>query len=291
MELLLEAFGPAFMQRALLAGALVAVTTAVIGTWVVLRGLSFLGDALAHGVLPGIAAAFLLGFSTVVGALLGAGLMVAGIHVVHRRARLSDDVGIGLLFVGMLALGVVLVSRTASFATSLTAFLFGDVLGVQPVDLAPQALAAGAVVAATVLLHRPFLALAFNEEKAELLGLRPRLAHAGMLALVAVSIVASFRAVGTLLVFGMLVAPPATASLVTRRVGTRMLAAVVFGVLAVVAGLVVSFHSGTAASATVAALSVLGFFVVLAARDLTDRVSGRDRSGAGEVQADGGALR
>ena len=267
MDPLVEAFSPEFMQRALVAGVLVAVTTAVIGTWVVLRGLSFMGDALAHGVLPGVAAAFLLGFSTVLGALAGAAVMVGGIAVVHRRARLSDDVGIGLLFVGMLALGVAIISRAESFTRSLTAFLFGDVLGVQPGDLLPQALAGATVVGLTLVLHRPFLALAFNEDKAEVLGWRPRVAHLVMLMLVAVAIVASFRAVGTLLVFGMLVAPPATASLVTRRVSSMMLAAVAFGVVAVVAGLLVSFHTDTAAAATIAALSVLGFFVVLLLRE------------------------
>ena len=287
MDLLVDPFAPAFMQRALVAGLLVAVTTAVIGTWVVLRGLSFMGDALAHGVLPGIAAAFLLGFSTVLGALVGAGLMVAGINVVHRRSRLSDDVGIGLLFVGMLALGVVIVSRAQSFTRSLTAFLFGDVLGVQAGDLLPQALAGAAVVAVSLALHRPFLAMAFNEEKAELLGMRPRVAHIAMLALVAVSIVASFRAVGTLLVFGMLVAPPATASLVTRRVPSMMLTAVGFGVLAVLSGLIVSFHADTAAAATIAGLSVLAFFVVLLVRDLSGRLS---TSEVGDVQANRGPV-
>jgi manganese/iron transport system permease protein len=274
LDLLPAAFHPRFMQLALLAGLAAAVTTAVIGTWVVIRGLSFMGDALAHGVLPGIALAFLLGWSTVVGALAGAAVMVAGVNLVHRRTRLSDDVGIGLLFVGMLAAGVIIVSRSDTFATSLTSFLFGDILGVQPADLALQVGIGVVVIGGTILFHRRFLALAFDEEKAELLGQRPRLAQAMMLALLALAIVASFKAVGTLLVFGLLVAPPAAATLVTRRIPTAMVVAAVFGCVSVVAGLLVSYHHDTAAAATIAACAVGLFFVVLAARSLVDTARG-----------------
>jgi ABC-type Mn2+/Zn2+ transport system permease subunit len=270
LDLLPGAFQPRFMQLALLAGLAVAVTTAVIGTWVVIRGLSFMGDALAHGVLPGIALAFLLGWSTVVGALAGAAVMVVGVNVVHRRTRLSDDVGIGLLFVGMLATGVIIVSRSDRFATSLTSFLFGDILGVRPSDLALQAAIGIVVVGGTALFHRRFLALAFDEEKAELLGQRPRLAQAMMLTLLALAIVASFKAVGTLLVFGLLVAPPAAATLVTRRIPSAMAVAAGFGCASVVAGLLISYHHDTAAAATIATCAVGLFFLVLAARSVLD---------------------
>ncbi len=270
LELLPDAFQPRFMQLALLAGLLVAVTTAVIGTWVVIRGLSFMGDALAHGLLPGIAVAFLLGWSTVFGALAGAAVMVGGVNLVHRRTRLSDDVGIGLLFVGMLAVGVIIVSRSDTFTTSLTSFLFGDILGVRPADLALQAAIAVLVIAGTALFHRRFLALAFDEEKAELLDQRPRLAQAVLLGLLALAIVASFKAVGTLLVFGLLVAPPAAAILVTRRIATAMALAAVLGCLAVIIGLILSYHHDTAAAATVAACAVGLFFVVLVVRSVLD---------------------
>jgi manganese/iron transport system permease protein len=262
------------MQLALLAGLLAALTTAVIGTWVVIRGLSFMGDALAHGVLPGIAVAFLLGWSTVLGAAVGAAVMVGGVNLVHRRTRLSDDVGIGLLFVGMLALGVIVVSRSDSFSTSLTGFLFGDLLGAQPGDLVLQGVIGAAVIGGTVAFHRPFLALAFDEDKAELLGQRPRLAHGVMLALLSLAIVASFTAVGTLLVFAFLVAPPAAATLVTRRIPTAMAVAAVLGCTSVVAGLLISYHHDTAAAATIAACSVALFFVVLAIRTALDAIGG-----------------
>ncbi len=263
-----EPFSVHFMQQALLGGLLAAVTTSLIGTWVVIRGMTFMGDALAHGVLPGIALAFVLGLDLTLGAIAGALVMVAGIELVHRRAGLREDTGIGLLFVGMLALGVIIVSRLPTFTTSLTTFLFGDILGVRSSDLLIQAAATVATFTGVVLLYRPFLVLSFNESKAQVLCLRPQLAHVAMLALLTLAIVTSFRAVGTLLVFGLLIAPPATAALLARSVPTMMLTAACLGAGAVVIGLLLSWHLGTAAGATVAGVAVLVFFVVLLGRDL-----------------------
>src|SRR5690606_6285821 len=120
MDWLIEPFSYPCMQRALLAGIPAAVITALVGTWVVLRGLTFMGDALAHGVLPGIALGVVLGYDLTLGAALSATVMVAGINLVHRRSRLNEDVGIGLLFVGMLAVGVVIISRSPSYSGELT---------------------------------------------------------------------------------------------------------------------------------------------------------------------------
>lgn len=276
MDLLLEPFVTGFMQRALVAGLVVVVITSVVGTWVVLRGMTFMGDALAHGVLPGVTLAYLLGFNLGVGAALAGVVMIGGIQVVHRRARLTEDVGIGLLFVGMLALAVVIASKARSYAGDLTAILFGDVLGVTGTDIAVAGIAAVVVIAATFVGYRPFIVLAFNERKAATLGLRPGLAHAALLVLLAGAIITSFRAVGVLLVFAFLVAPPATAALVVRRVPTMMLAAAGFGAVGVVGGLILSYHLGTAGSATMAGLTVLEFFVVLAGREL--RHASRDRT-------------
>ena len=268
-----EAFEPAFMQRALLAGLVAAAATAVIGTWVVLRGLAFVGDALAHGVLPGLALAVLWGFSPTVGALVAALFMSGAVTYVGRRTTVRDDSGIGLLFVGMLALGVIIVSRSDSFATDVTSLLFGELLGVTPADLRGQAIAAVVVIAASLALYRPFLALAFNRDKAVTLGMRPALAHPALLVLVAASIIASFQAIGTMLVFGLLIGPPATAGLLVRRVPRIMAVSVLLGALAVVLGLTISFHQGTAAGATIAGLAVAQFFVVLFAQELGRAVS------------------
>jgi ABC-type Mn2+/Zn2+ transport system permease subunit len=270
VDWLIDPFRLEFMQRALVAGALVAVTTAVIGTWVVLRGLTFMGDAVAHGVLPGIAAAFLAGIDLTIGAVGGAVVMAGGINMITRRARLAPDTAIGLMFVGMLALGVVMISRAGAFTGELTAFLFGDVLGIRSGDLWLPGAAAVVALGATVVFYRPFLVLSFNEAKAQLLGLRPRLAHAVMLGLIAVAVVASFRVVGTLLVFGLLVGPPATASLLVRRLPSMMAVAVAVGVASVAVGLLASYHLDTAASATVATTAVAAFFVALLARELRE---------------------
>lgn len=268
MSWLLDPFEPEFMQRALLAGLLAVVASSVVGTWIVLRGLTFLGDALAHGVIPGLALAVLWGFDLTLGALASAAVMVGGIELVHRRSRLGADTGVGLLFVGMLALGVVVISKSESFTTDLQSLLFGDVLGVTWGDVAGEAVAAGLVVVASLVAYRALLVLAFDEAKAASLGLRPGTTHLVLLALVAVAVVASFRAVGTLLVFGLLVGPPATAALLVRRVWLCSVVAVGLGWLAVVTGLLLSYHYGTAAGATMAGVAVAQFFVVLAGQEV-----------------------
>jgi len=263
-----EAFEPTFMQRALLGGLIAVVATSVVGTWVVLRGLSFLGDALAHGVIPGIALAVLWGFNPIIGAFVAAIIMSGLVTAVSARTIVREDTAIGLLFVGMLALGIVIVSRARAFTTEVTSLLFGDVLGVTAADIRTQVVATVVVVAVSVVMYRPFLALTFNRAKAETLGMRPGVAQSVLLALVALSIVASFQAVGTLLVFGLLVGPPATAMLLVKRVPTIMFTAIGFGSLAVVLGLAISFHHDTAGGATMAALSVLQFFVVLVVQEI-----------------------
>ena len=271
MELLTEAFEPAFMQRALVGSLVAVVATSLVGTWVVLRGLAFLGDALAHGVIPGIALAVLWGASPVLGAFVAALVMSGLVTLVSSRTSVREDTGIGLLFVGMLSLGIVIVSRSRSFATEATALLFGDVLGVTVGDIRGQVVAAAVVVVASVVFYRPFLALTFNRDKAATLGMRPGLAQAALLALLAASIVASFQAIGTLLVFGLLVGPPATASLLVRRVPAIMAVSVLFGSSAVVIGLLLSFHHGTAGGATMAGTSILQFFAVVAIVELRSR--------------------
>jgi len=280
VQLLVDAFDPAFMQRALIGSLLAVVATSLVGTWVVLRGLAFLGDAIAHGVIPGIALAVLWGFSPIIGALVAAAVMAGLVSVVSARTVIREDTGIGLLFVGMLSLGIVIVSKARSFTTEVTSLLFGDVLGVTRSDINGQFVAAAIVVIATVGLYRPFMALTFNAMKAQSLGMHPKAAHLALMMLLAVSIVASFQAVGTLLVFGLLVGPPATASLLTRRVPVMMIVSMLFGALAVVAGLTISFHAGTAGGATMAGLSVAGFFVVLLVTEVARYLSGRSARAA-----------
>ena len=270
MDWLTDPFALAFQQRALLGGALAAVATSAAGIWVVVRGMTFLGDALVHGVVPGIAIATLVGFDPAIGAAIAAVVMIGGIRLVHRQTAFSEDTGIGLLFVGMLGLGVILISRTASYTGSLTAILFGNAFGVTGGDLLWLGAVALVTVAGSLLFYRRFLVLSFNEQKAQLLGLRPGLSHGVLLALTTLAIIGSSRTVGTLLVLGLMVAPPATAALLVRRVPAMMGLSVAIGIGAVAAGLVVSYHAGTSGSATMAVLPVALFFVVLTARTLAN---------------------
>jgi len=253
----------AFMQRALLAGILVAIATGVVGTLMVLRGMAFLGDALAHGVLPGIAAALLIGIPSFVGALAGAAVMIGGVAAVQRRTRLSSDVAIGLLFVGMLALGVVIVSRSSEFAGSLTEILFGEVLGVSWSSILWQAIVAVVVVCLAWTLRRPFLLMAMDPDQARVAGYPVRLLEAVLLGMIALTVVVSFRVVGTLLVFGMLLAPAGTAALLVRRVGAMMIVSAVIGSVSVYVGLLLSWYFDLAAGATVVLVAVGIFFIAL----------------------------
>ncbi len=256
-----------FMRSALAAGLLAVLATSVVGTWVVLRGMSFLGDALAHGVLPGIALAFVLGVNTTIGALAAALAMMAGISAIRSWSPLPEDTSIGILFVGFLALAVVILSsQSGSYTGDLNRFLFGSITAIGRGDLIGQALAAAVSVIGVAVFYRALLVMTFDEVQAQLLGLRPRLAHAVLLVLLAVSIVASFRAVGNLLVFAFLIAPPATAVLLVRRVPLIMVVAVAVGSGSVVIGLLISFHQGSAAGATMALTAVVVFLAVLCAQ-------------------------
>lgn len=266
-----------FLLRALLAGVLVSIACAVVGTFVVLRGLAFIGDALAHGVLPGIAGALLLGLPGILGATVGALAMIAGVSVITRRTRLSSDTAIGLLFVAMLALGVVIVSRSTSFAGDLVGILFGQILGTSVEGLAVQAVATAAVVAVAVVCARPFLLLSFDPEQADVAGFPARRYHAIMLVLIAVTVIVSFQTVGTLLVFGMLIAPAGAGALLAHRVPSMMAIGAVIGAVSSYLGLLLSYHLDVAAGATVVLVASAIFFVVLAATNLRDRLTAGGR--------------
>ena len=264
-----------FMVRALIAGILVSLACAVIGTYVVLRGMAFIGDALAHGVLPGVALALLVGLPTLVGAALGAGVMIGGVGLVTRRTRLSSDSAIGLLFIGLLALGVVMVSSSDSLGTSLEAILFGEFLGVDNKDLVIQAIAAVVVGLVAVWAARPFLLLCFDRDQAKVMGFRADAYHRLMLVLVAGTIVVSFQTVGSLLVFGMLLAPAGVGALVARRVGVMMVWAALTGSLATYIGLLLSYHYSWAAGASVVLVAVAMFFAVLVITSVRARLKAR----------------
>jgi len=272
VDWLLAPFELGFQQRALLGGVLAALMASTVGTWLVLRGMSFFGDAFVHGVVPGVAAAVVLDVNPLLGAAVAAAVMVAAIELVQRKTVLGEDTSIGLLFVGMLALGVVIISRMDAYSGSLTSILFGDALGVTSADIAGQTIVLVIVLATSLLLYRPLVALSLSKDKAELLGMKPGLAHAALLVLIALAVIGSYQSVGTLLVFGLLVGPPATASLMTKTIRSMMAVAGLIGVVAVWFGLTLSYYLGTAASATMALVPIVAFFLVLATKSLLKTV-------------------
>ena len=271
MEFLLDPFlDNGFMTRALLAGVLVSIACAAVGTFVVLRGLAFIGDALAHGVLPGIAAAILLGLPGMLGAAVGAVVMIGGVSLVTRRSRLSSDTAIGLLFVAMLALGVVMISYSDAFAGDLIAILFGQILGTSWQQVLVMAGATVVVLAVSVLAARPFLLLSFDPEQADVAGFPARRYHLLMLLLVALTVVVAFQTVGTLLVFGMLLAPAAAGALLAHRIGSMMVIAAIIGSASTYVGLLISYWFDVAAGATIVLVAVSVFFVIFAVSNLRD---------------------
>ena len=269
MDWFLEPFLLGFQQRALLGGLIAAVMCSIVGVWLVLRGMSFFGDAFVHGVLPGIAAGVIFGFSPYLGAAVAALVMVGGIELIHRQTSLKEDTAIGLLFVGMMALGVALISKSRTYTGSLTSILFGDVFGVDQATLTSMGVLGAIVVAGSLILYRPLLALSFSPAKAETLGMSPRFTHAALLVLIATAVIGSFQAVGTLLVFGLLVGPPATAALLARTVPQMFALSVTLAAFAVWLGLTLSYHWGTAGSATMALVAIAVFFLVLALTRIT----------------------
>ena len=254
-----------FMQRGLLAALIVGVVCAVIGSYVVLRSMAYLGDALAHAILPGVAVAYLMGGSLTLGALVAAVLVALGIGALSRQGTIKEDTAIGILFAAALSLGVALISSIRSYAVDLSHILFGNVLGVSEQDLILTA-ALGAVILLTILLlYRPFLVLSFDPVLATTLRLPRELLRNLLLVLLALAIVVSLQTVGVGLVAAMLVTPAATAYLLARRLPAMMALAALFGALSSVVGMYASYYlnvaSGAAIVLTATAFFLLAFFL------------------------------
>jgi ABC-type Mn2+/Zn2+ transport system permease subunit len=278
MDLLVTPFSTnSFMTQALIAGILVSIACAIAGTFIILRGLAFIGDALAHGVLPGIAVAILVGFSGIIGAAIGAAFMIGGITLITQRSRLSSDTAIGLLFVGMLSLGVVIVSRSNSFSGDLTRILFGEILGISVQSILIQLAATVVILAIAVICARPFLLLSFDPEQAEVAGFSVRLYHNVMLLMIAITVIVSFQTVGTLLVFGLLMAPAGAGALLARRIEAMMAWAALFGVLSMYSGLLISYYFNLAAGASIILVAIVIFFIVFILQNVHQRQVAQNR--------------
>ena len=263
LDVLLNPLAYSFMQRALLASALVGGLCAIVGCYVVLRGMSFLGDALAHAILPGLAIAFLLDGDLFVAALLTAILVAAGIGYVGRGGRLREDAAIGVVFSGAFALGVALISSAPSYQTDLTHILFGNVLGVTDRDLL-LAIGFGAVVLAVVVaLYKEWLAFTFDPIFASSIKLPVGKLHYLLMILLAVTVVVSLRTVGVGLVAAMLITPAAAASMLTRRLPRMMAVSAFIGVTSSIVGLYVSFYGNLSAGASIVLTCSAMFLIAL----------------------------
>jgi manganese/iron transport system permease protein len=251
MDWITEPLQFAFMQRALVEVVLMGITCGIIGAYVVLRGMAFIGDALSHAIFPGVVVAFLLHASFFVGALLFGVATAASIGVLARNRRVSEDTAIGVLFAGMFALGIVLISQVKNYTADLASFLFGNVLGVSVEDLVASAIIGLVVMGALVLFHKELVLVAFDREMAESVGLPVWLIDMGLLLLIALTIVVSLRAVGNILVVAMLVTPAAAARLWTDRLRAMMALSALFGSLGGIVGLLVSYHANRAAGGTI----------------------------------------
>jgi manganese/iron transport system permease protein len=239
-----------FMRRAFIEVVLMGAVTGAIGTYVVLRGLSFIGDALSHAIFPGIVIAFLLGQSIFAGALVFGILTSGAIAVVATSRRVKEDSAIGVMFAGAFALGVVLISSSRNFTRDLASFLFGNVLGVTMNDIWLTGIAGAVVIALILVFYKELLLVSFDRVAAEAMGLPVFLFDLLLLVLISLTIVVSLQAVGIILVVAMLVTPAAAARLLTERLPVMIVLSAATGILSGVIGLFISYHFDVAAGGT-----------------------------------------
>jgi len=262
MSFILEPLTYAFMQRGLLAAIIVGILCAVIGVYVVLRGMAFLGDALAHAILPGVAIAYLFGGNLLLGALVAAIVVAISVGYFSRTGTVKEDTAIGILFAAALSLGVALISSIRTYAVDLSHILFGNVLGVSPADLWLTVGLGLVVLLAVFLLYRPFMVISFDPVLAATLRLPTELLRNVMLILLAVTIVVSLQTVGVGLGAAMLVTPAATAYLLTKRLPSMMLVSAGLGAFAAVVGLYASYYLNIVSGSAIVLTSTIVFMVV-----------------------------
>ena len=274
-SILLEPFEADFMRNGAAAAMLVGVLCGTVGCFVVMRGTALLAESVAHGVLPGVAVAVLLTAGTsgdpdkaaiLAGALAGGVITAAGSAAILRRTRLREDTATAVMFVFMLALGVLLISRVEGFAVDLTSFLFGDVLSVPDWEVALTGGLAAAVLAVLWVLYRPFVLVSFDRRRAASLGVPVERIELALMVLLAVAVVVGFTVVGALLVLGLLIAPPAAAALLTKRLPAMMAVSAAIAAASGPLGLLVSWHFEVAAGASIVLVAVGAFAVTAVLR-------------------------
>lgn len=262
---LIEPLQHAFMLRGLLASLIVGVVCPVLGTYVVLRGMAFFGDAMAHIILPGVVIAFLLGWPLAVGALISGVLAALGISAISRLVSLKEDTAVGVVFAGAFALGVALLSFQQGYAVDLAHILFGNLLGVTDADLLLTALLGVFCLLVVFAFYKEFLVLSFDPVLASTLRLPANFLQSLLLVLIAVVIVVALQTVGVALVLAMLVTPAASAYLLTRRLPSMMALAAAIGAVSAIIGLYLSFYGNIPSGPGVVLVETMIFLVVMAA--------------------------
>ncbi len=273
MNWLLEPLQYDFIVRALLAAVVVGLVCSILGVYIVLRGMAFLGDAMAHTILPGVVIAFLLGWPLAVGALIMGVLTALGIGALTERTSLKEDTAIGVIFAGLFALGVAMLSARGSYSIDLAHFLFGNMLGVSTGDLILTSALGFIVLALIYLFYKEFLVLSFDPLLAETLRLPTRFLNYLLLMLIAVTIVVALQVVGVALMLAILVTPAASASFLTRRLPSMMIVSAVIGVFSGVAGIYASYYLNIASGPAVVLVATLVFLAVLGLAALRGRRS------------------
>lgn len=277
LNLLLEPFSYSFMVRGMVAALMVGVVCATVGTYVVLRGMAFFGDALAHAILPGVAIGYLVGGGAreplFWWSLFTAVAASIGIGAISKGAQVREDTAIGIVFAGMFALGIALISTVRDYTVDLAHFLFGDVLGVSTGDLRLIAIFAGVIILTVVLLYKEFLVLSFDPLLAATLRLPARWLEYLLLVLIALAVVVSLQTVGVALMVAMLVTPAATAYLLTRRLPFMMALGALIASLSGVIGLYLSYYISISSGAAIVLTSTLVFVIVWTVRTLRSRVA------------------
>jgi ABC-type Mn2+/Zn2+ transport system permease subunit len=272
IDQLLEPLKYPFMVRGMVAAMMVGVVSATVGAFVVLRGMAFFGDALAHAILPGVAIGYLIGGGArgplFWWALATAVVSSLGIGAISRGTKVREDTAIGIIFAGMFALGIALISTVRAYTADLTHFLFGDVLGVRDADLLRTGVFGGAIVLLVVAFYKEFLVLSFDPILAATLRLPARLLEYLLIVLIAVTIVVSLQTVGVALMVAMLVTPAATAYLLTRRLWVMMILGALLAALSGVLGLYLSYYYSVASGAAIVLVSTAAFAVVWIAQNL-----------------------
>lgn len=271
LQTYLEPLSLGLVQRGLVAALIVAIVCGVMGAFIVVRGLAFLGDALGHAVFPGVVIAYLLNFNPLIGGLIAGIVTTVGISLVAQQRQIRESTAIGILYTVAFAIGALLLSRSRSASRALSELLIGNVLAVRVQDLWLTAIIGGGVLLVVALLYKELVLLSFDPALAAAHGRNVPLLNAVLFALLALTIVVALQTVGNVMVVALLVVPAATGRLLTRSLPPMMALAALIGSLSTIVGVYVSYYANIASGGAIVLCACLIFFGVLAMREARQR--------------------